>query len=187
MADNPAALHLATLQQQLATRTETQRRLSPHAPVPQRDRQALQRQIEEFSSVLLSQMLQVMRQTVPRSGLLGGSYAEEMYTSFFDQEIARQMAKRHDLGLSAMFARHFGPAANAPAPAQPPAPPSLQRESGAAQTSVPPHEGVSPRSQQALAAYRQHGQQGEPAAGPASLPVAEKTVKFLSPSADKKE
>jgi len=180
MTDNPAALHLSTLQQHLATRTETQRRLSSHSPAAQHDRQALQRQIEEFSSLLLSQMLQVMRQTVPRSGLLGGGYAEEMYTSFFDQEIARHMAKRHDLGLSAMFARHFGPTANAPA--QRPALPSPQPEPGIA---LP--QGASPRSQQALAAYRQGGQQVEPAAGPASTPVAEKTVKFLSSPADKKE
>lgn len=161
MTDNPAALQLSALQQQLATRAETQHRLSPNAHASQRDRQGLQRQIEEFSSLLLSQMMQVMRQTVPRSKLLGGGYAQEMYTSFFDQEITRQMAKRHDLGLSAMLARHFDTSGNASTPTHRPASPSSQPVQGAAQTSMEPHGGASPRTQQAVTAYRQHGQQRE--------------------------
>jgi murein DD-endopeptidase MepM/ murein hydrolase activator NlpD len=159
MTELPTALPMSALQQDLVGRAESlQKRLSTQTPSQDKERQALREQLGEFSSLLLLQMLQVMRRTIPRSGLLDTGYAHELYTSMFDQEIARQMAQRQDLGVSAFLERHVErqkttSTAQMDQSSQPPLPPIHGEGSADASTQM-----ISPRrTHQALAAYRQHG------------------------------
>ena len=119
----------------------------------------------ELASLFVYQMLAAMRRTVPKSGLLDKGFAHETYLSMFDQEIARHMARRSDLGLTALLQRQLKDAdADRQLPGRPN--PALPRPSTALQAG----------RATAIDAYRQ---QARPTDGMFLLPVeGERTSGF---------
>jgi Rod binding domain-containing protein len=63
----------------------------------------MQQACEDFESLLINQMLQQMRQTVPHNELFGGGRAEQLYTSMLDGELAKTMSHQRGIGLSPML------------------------------------------------------------------------------------
>jgi len=55
---------------------------------------------EGFEEIFLNTMLSTMRKTTMDSGLTGEGNDAKIYRSMFDQELAKEMAKRRDFGLS---------------------------------------------------------------------------------------
>ncbi len=49
---------------------------------------------------MLKQLLTTMRKSVPKDGLFKTGYAEEMYTSMHDEQLAKDMAHGKGIGLS---------------------------------------------------------------------------------------
>ena len=75
--------------------------LSPTSKIGDRklDRDKLKKSCADFESILISQLLKSMRQTMTTSGLMGGGLGKDMYISLFDQELSQSLAKRGGLGL----------------------------------------------------------------------------------------
>ena len=57
----------------------------------------------ELESLFISYLLKEMRATVPKTGLISGGRAEEIYTSMLDTEISKEMASQRGIGLSSLF------------------------------------------------------------------------------------
>ena len=108
MEGMPSVVQTYSLQQDLGIRATTlQHQIATLAPSPDGHSQEVQEGVAEFASLLIFQMLQVMRRTVPQSGLLDKGFAHDLYISLFDQEVARQMARRGGLGLTSLLLRQF--------------------------------------------------------------------------------
>ena len=111
----------------------------------------------ELASLFVYQMLAAMRRTVPKSGLLDKGFAHDTYLSLFDQEIARHMAHREDLGLTALLQRQLKAAG------------TDRQLPGRPDTALPrPSTALHARKATAIDAYRQ---QAGPADGMFKLPV----------------
>ncbi|NBT75621.1 MAG: hypothetical protein EBQ76_06890 [Betaproteobacteria bacterium] len=66
------------------------------------DKAAVRKAAEQFEAIFLQMMLKTMREASASNeeGDLMGSNATKTYEGLFDQEVARQMAKRGGLGLA---------------------------------------------------------------------------------------
>ena len=85
---------------------------------------------EQFEAVFVTQMLQIMRGTVPRSELFEDDPGRDTYYHLFDTEIGRQAAARGSLGISDMLYRQLSRQIDAVREASSDAPPAggLDRE-----------------------------------------------------------
>ncbi len=77
--------------------------LLPQAGEKRVDRDKLKKSCADFESILISQLLKSMRQTMTTSGLMGSGFGKDMYISLFDQELSQSLAKRGGLGLGKMI------------------------------------------------------------------------------------
>jgi len=57
----------------------------------------------EFEAIFIKQMLNSMRKTVEKSGLLDGGMAEDFFEDMLYDEYAKKMAETANLGLAAMI------------------------------------------------------------------------------------
>jgi flagellar protein FlgJ len=54
----------------------------------------------KFEAMLMQQMMSAMRKTVSQDGLLSSGFANDMYSSMFDQAIAETGSKSGSLGIA---------------------------------------------------------------------------------------
>lgn len=62
---------------------------------------------KNFEAVFLTQMINSMRQTVQKGGLVPESQAERVYQSMLDQQYAQQMADTEQIGFSHLIHEHL--------------------------------------------------------------------------------
>ena len=67
---------------------------------PHNDSARLTKACAEFEALLVKKLFETMRASIPKSGLIDGGSAEEIYTAMLDQKVAQDMAYRGGLGLS---------------------------------------------------------------------------------------
>jgi flagellar protein FlgJ len=54
----------------------------------------------ELESLFIGYMMKEMRNTIPKTGLIGGSKAEEIYTGMLDAHMAQDFSKGGGIGLA---------------------------------------------------------------------------------------
>jgi murein DD-endopeptidase MepM/ murein hydrolase activator NlpD len=153
MLSLPSALPQPVLQSNESVRAQhLQAQLTSSGHTPHGKPQDLKSAAAELSSLFVFQMLEVMRRTVPKSGLLHQGFAHDTYVSMFDQEIARTIARREDFGLTAMLQRQLkGSGADRQVPGQPST--ALSRPPAVSQQ---PTINSTAQKETAIDAYRQH-------------------------------
>ena len=73
----------------------------------------LKKACKNFEAIILQQMLTAMRKSVPKDGLLNGGYAQDMYQSMYDENLAQEMASGRGIGLAdALYHQLSGVAKN---------------------------------------------------------------------------
>ena len=60
----------------------------------------LKKACKDFEGLLLNQMLEVMRKSVPKDGIFSGGYAEKVFQSMQDEKLTEQLAQSGGLGLA---------------------------------------------------------------------------------------
>lgn len=78
------------------------------AKTERNDRAALKETAQQFEAMMIRQMLKSMREAnnVLKSDLTS-SHAQDMFEGLFDQEVAVQLSKKNQMGLSDMLVRHL--------------------------------------------------------------------------------
>lgn len=86
----------------------------PPAPLKKTDLAAdtlkektLRQACADFEAIILEKMLRFGRESAPESGLLGDSFAEDMYRSMHDHELARKMAQGNGMGFGELLYRQI--------------------------------------------------------------------------------
>lgn len=67
------------------------------------DEQKLRKACKEFESILIHQLLTIMRQSIPKTDLFGDRREEELFNSMLDEEIAKQISLTNPLGIADML------------------------------------------------------------------------------------
>jgi len=72
------------------------------------ERAKLQRTAQELEAVVVTQLLESMRNSVPDGGLFEKSAADDVFRSMFDGELARTVAKKSPFGLADAIVERLG-------------------------------------------------------------------------------
>lgn len=83
------------------------------------DEGKLNRAIADFEAFFIYYMLKAMRETVHKTGLLGGSMEEELYTGLWDQEIATDISAQGGIGVGRLLRDQLLPASSVLEPVTP--------------------------------------------------------------------
>ncbi|MCD6460880.1 rod-binding protein [bacterium] len=74
--------------------------------------QKLKKAAEGFEAMFINLLLSQMRKTIPKSDLIDGGNAQEIFESMFYDEIAKRVSQRGELGIAdklmAEYEKHIG-------------------------------------------------------------------------------
>ncbi|MEJ2031854.1 MAG: rod-binding protein [Deltaproteobacteria bacterium] len=69
--------------------------------------QKLRKACADFEAIMLRQLLATMRKSVPKSGLLDGGYAGNMYRSIRDEQLAHTLSQGKGVGFGEALYRQL--------------------------------------------------------------------------------
>ncbi|MCD6560833.1 MAG: rod-binding protein [Deltaproteobacteria bacterium] len=72
-------------------------------PSSGKNKAGLKESCTEMESLFIYYLIKEMRSTIPKSGFMSGGMAEEVYTSMFDVQLAKELSLKDELGLSSML------------------------------------------------------------------------------------
>jgi len=81
----------------LGALADTERKLTG---AQERELKKLREASQDFEAIFIKQMLDAMRKTVPKGGIIDGGMAEEIFEDLLYEERAKIMAKSGSLGLA---------------------------------------------------------------------------------------
>jgi flagellar protein FlgJ len=63
----------------------------------------LHKACQGFEAIMLKQLLTTMRKSVPKGGLFKTGYAEDMYNSMHDEQLAKSLSSGKGMGIADMM------------------------------------------------------------------------------------
>ena len=97
-------------QSQASSGSRAARASGPAQRQPQIDKSSkLYKVSQEFEAIFIKQMLNVMRKSVSKTGLLDGGMAEEIFEDMLYDEYAQKMAESGSFGIADMIYRQLNP------------------------------------------------------------------------------
>lgn len=82
----------ARLPLSLAGKSKTAQATTPADKAMERERLRLRKATRELESYFVLHMLKAMRETIPKSDLMGGGLGQDVYTSLFDEKLSNLMS-----------------------------------------------------------------------------------------------
>ncbi len=82
-------------------------RSTPSAPKGRDEEAKLKDACRDFEAIFIKQMLDSMKKTVQKTGLMEGGMAEDIFEDMLYQEYSKTMAKTGSFGISDMLMRQF--------------------------------------------------------------------------------
>lgn len=61
----------------------------------------------DFEAIILAKSLSLGRESVPEGGIIGGGFADEMYRSMYENELAKKMSQGNGMGFGEMLYRQI--------------------------------------------------------------------------------
>ena len=77
--------------------------ISKSSLLNEKDPEKMKKACADFESLFLYQLMQEMRNTIPKSGLMGDGKTEDMYNSIMDLELSREIASKREIGIATML------------------------------------------------------------------------------------
>ncbi len=88
-----------------ATPTLDLQKITPKADT---DKEAkLQKACKDFEAIFLKQMLTTMRKSIPKSGLFNDGFANDMYQSMADDQLAKDLSHEKGMGIGDVLYRQL--------------------------------------------------------------------------------
>lgn len=81
--------------------------VTPPQGVSKEEHEALQRVSQQFEAVFVNQLVDAMRKTVTKGGLIAESQAERVFQGMLDQQYAESISHSEELGLSKLIYEHL--------------------------------------------------------------------------------
>lgn len=75
--------------------------------LPKEKREEIMAAAKGFEAIFIGQMVNAMRQTVSKGGLIPESQGEKVYQSMLDSEYSQKLADTEQIGLSHMIYEHL--------------------------------------------------------------------------------
>lgn len=73
------------------------------------DKNELEKICSEFESLFIYHLLKTMRNTIPKSGFIGGGRGQEVYTSMLDQHLSGNISRQRGIGIASALMRQIVP------------------------------------------------------------------------------
>lgn len=61
----------------------------------------------DFEAIIVQKFLSMARESIPEGGLMDGGYAEDMYRSMHDQQLAQELASGRGMGFGELLYRQI--------------------------------------------------------------------------------
>ena len=61
----------------------------------------------DFEALMLQQMMRMARESMPKSGLLDGGFAEDMFRSVQEEELSKNMSQGRGMGFGELLYRQI--------------------------------------------------------------------------------
>lgn len=82
-------------------------RLQPNQTTPEKRKAQIEKMSKEFESLLMAQLIKIMRRSVGKGGLFPEAPGSEIYSEMMDQEVARALSMDGGLGLARQLEDFF--------------------------------------------------------------------------------